>query len=104
MAKKVAIVVITLAIMLGTALVSYERGLKRNSELEAIKLMVIVQRQAECIGRADAQCTKDANKILARVVRGQLNRADLANLNDSDRKMVEDFLRLASGENKSGSE
>jgi wobble nucleotide-excising tRNase len=99
MAKKIGIAVLVLLSLLGTALVSYESGLKRNSELEAIKLMVIVQRQSQCIERMDAQCTKDANKMLAQVVRGQLNRAELANLPDSDRKLVENFLRLA-GEGK----
>jgi hypothetical protein len=98
MAKKAAIVVLILVGLLGTALLSYERGMKRNSELEAVRLMVIVQRQADCIERADTQCTKAVNKMLTQVVRGQLNRSELANLNDSDRKIVDNFLRIADDE------
>ena len=94
MVKKLSISLILIAVLIGATVWSYERGLSASSALEATKLMVIVQLQRDCIEKADAKCTAEANQILAASIAGQLRQSDLSILSGKDRKAVEEFIGL----------
>ena len=93
MIKRIVFGIAFIAVLASVVVWSYERGLATNNAMEATRLMVIVQRQNDCIENSDMSCTAEVNRALAAVITGQLQRSDLSVLSKADRETVEQFIK-----------
>lgn len=92
MTKKIIIGVLFVVALALSSFWSFKVGLSINNSFEAIKYIVMVQQQQECIEKSDWLCVSKANKIMASVTAAQLRRTDTFGLGQSDRQGVEQFL------------
>jgi len=61
MVKRIVFGIALIAVLAGVVVWSYERGLATSNAMEATRLMVIMQRQNDCIENSDMSCTAEVN-------------------------------------------
>lgn len=89
----VACAVAALLVLSATATSAYKLGLTRNDAFEALKLMAFAQHQQQCVADQNMDCVAKSQRILMRIVAGELQRADLQDATASEKQKVEAFLK-----------